>query len=465
MKNIKDASVLIMKMVGEQCLVPQNAARFATWCIAAATEDNDVLILNVLTKELILLDKSESEFLCLNDLFLSNAESIPGDGLFEFLCKHWYLVPKEHNDKELVDEVRAVVACMSIPEGIVGYTILTTTDCNARCFYCYERNFEKVAMNRQVALDTAEYIKKTAGKKIKLHWFGGEPLFHIPAIDVITAELKRAGVNFVSVLTSNGYLVTDDVIKKAVNSWNLKGIQITLDGTEKVYNHRKAYANSSGSAFQRVIGNIEKLLQAEISVVVRLNLDMKNARDLYDLSDYLADQFASYEKFGVYAFYIFEEKTADALGYSFDDTYGELEKLRSYLLEKGLMRRGKVGNTIKASHCMADKDSSIVISPSGELFKCEHIGLTKNCGTIYTGVCDQEIVEYWKSPPKDGAICERCPLHPDCARIAACPDDFAFCPQVIYEDKINRVKSAMLHTYETRNTENEFAEELFEKTC
>lgn len=465
MKIVKPAAVMAKKMLGEQEFLEGKCIRFATWCIACEVKDG-VLLFNVLTKELILFDESESELLSLRDLSSLNAERMSSRALFDFLYKHWFLVNKEHNDKKLAREVREIASCMSAPEGMLGYTILTTTDCNARCFYCYEHDLERVNINKQTALDTAEYIKKAAGKKIKLHWFGGEPLFNSAVIDIITEELKKAGVNFTSTMTSNGYLVDDDMVRKASEAWNLKGIQITLDGTEEIYNKRKAYIHTNGSAFRKVIANIERLLKNGISVVVRLNLDVENADDLYALCDFLAEKFASYDKFGVYAFYIFEGKTADSLRHSFDDTYAELEKLRNYLRAKGLTRRGVVENSIKTSHCMADKDSSIVISPAGELFKCEHIGLTKNCGTIYTGVKNSEITEHWKKPPEDGAICDNCPLYPNCVRIAACPDDFAFCPDAVYKEKIERVKNAMVFTYEKiANSVDESEDRIFDEPC
>ncbi|MCD8006079.1 MAG: radical SAM protein [Oscillospiraceae bacterium] len=448
MKVIRSAEGAI-KLVGEQRMDTGEAVRFASWCVAVLTSDGDNLMLNVLTKELILIGKDEGRFLYVSNLLASNIDSIRGNKLFDYLCEHWFIVPYDHDDRKLVDEVREVVSCMNQPEGIVGYTILTTTDCNARCFYCYEKGIERVNMSRQTALDTAEYIKNTTGKKINLHWFGGEPLFNASVIDIITDELRKARIEYHSTMTSNGYLVTDSIVKRAVESWNLTGVQITLDGTEEIYNERKAYVNSRGSAFKRVLDNIEKLLQAGISVVVRMNLDIDNAKDLYRLSDQLADRFSSYEKFGVYAYYIFDGKTADSLSYSFDDTYIELEKLKSYLTEKGLTHRGKIGNTIKTSHCMADKDCSIVISQTGKLYKCQHInGTVESFGNIYSGIENQDVIDYWKKRPDIGEICRKCPMYADCVKLVACPDDFDYCPQVVYDDKLQKLKDSMLYTYE-----------------
>lgn len=189
MKLIRDASEIIAKTLGEQAVGQDEAVRLASWCVAVPAGDGGVLLLNNFTKELILIDDGDG-LSGLHDLKETDSE------LFCYLSRHWFTVPVALDDKNLVDEVRSVVSCMNKPEGIVGYTILTTTDCNARCFYCYEQGLERVNMSRQTALDTAEFIKKTAGKKIKLHWFGGEPLFNSSVIDIITDELKKSGIEY-----------------------------------------------------------------------------------------------------------------------------------------------------------------------------------------------------------------------------------------------------------------------------
>lgn len=52
-----------------------------------------------------------------------------------------------------------------------SYTILTTTDCNARCFYCYELGRSRIPMSEQTAHEIADYI---SAPKVNIHWFGGE---------------------------------------------------------------------------------------------------------------------------------------------------------------------------------------------------------------------------------------------------------------------------------------------------
>ena len=61
-------------------------------------------------------------------------------------------------------------------------------------------------------------------------------------------------------MISNGYLFDDTIIEKSVNDWNLNSVQVTLDGTEEVYNKIKSYiCHDLISPFMRVIENIEKI--------------------------------------------------------------------------------------------------------------------------------------------------------------------------------------------------------------
>ena len=95
-----------------------------------------------------------------------------------------------------------------------SFTILTTTKCNARCFYCYEmKSKNKHHMTPETALKAANYIASVApkGKTINLNWFGGEPLFNMKAIDIITQRIRDLGVNFMTSFTTNGYLFDKDL--------------------------------------------------------------------------------------------------------------------------------------------------------------------------------------------------------------------------------------------------------------
>lgn len=67
-------------------------------------------------------------------------------------------------------------------------------------------------------------------------------------------------------LTPEEYLFDGATVEQAVSHWKLKSVQITLDGTEEIYNRSKAFIYKDGkSPYQVVLANIQRLLDAGVS--------------------------------------------------------------------------------------------------------------------------------------------------------------------------------------------------------
>jgi sulfatase maturation enzyme AslB (radical SAM superfamily) len=136
------------------------------------------------------------------------------------------MIPEDMEEKNLVELVRWVRrnTCKE-PDYITCYTILTTTDCNARCFYCYEKGIRRLPMSRETADKTVAFIKEHCGEKsVNISWFGGEPLFNSEVIDIIIGYLKENNIKYISTMVTNGYLFDEKLIFKAKNFWNLTNV-------------------------------------------------------------------------------------------------------------------------------------------------------------------------------------------------------------------------------------------------
>lgn len=396
-----------------------------------------ILLFSTLTRELLLLTPEEFE----------NAPALP------YLQERWLAVPEDTNENELVELVRWTRKTIRRePKETVNYTILTTTDCNARCFYCYEKGCTKVTMTRETARKAAAYIKAhCADKEVKISWFGGEPLMNSAAIDWICRDLREAGIGFKSQIVSNAYLFTDEIVDKSVTGWNVKNVQVTLDGTEQVYNRSKAYVDAEGSAYRVVLANIRRMLKAGIAVTVRLNMDLHNADDLFALAEELAEQFAGQKGLHVYAHLLFDTNKpwhGHHTGREWEMLYDKLYRLEEILSARGLMSRKRQGLTREPmlNHCMADSGNSAVILPDGHLGLCEHFTDSEFFGHVDREDRDQAMIASWREPWDPIPECGECLFAPECVTLKKCNGRIDCFPQSL-QARRKEMERAMLYEY------------------
>ena len=417
--------------------------RLNKYCLIKENED-EILIYNGMTSASVALKPYE-----MINIFTED----PCD-YASYLLENYFLVPEDFNEKEVVDTYREThrpIITSNYLDHPQHFTILTTTTCNARCFYCYERNTKgKTPMSMETAEKVAKYIINSSRRDIPVNfdWFGGEPLYNQKVIDIIISRIASAGFNYDSCMISNGYLFDDKTVEKARDFWKLRNVQITLDGTEEVYNKTKNYIyKDDPSPFQTVIDNIHKLLKADIYVSVRMNIDKHNFEDLSKLIDYIGNEFKEYNKFSMYVWPIFEE--------GFKRTPEERKELFEVLtkLDEQIVKYGKgishgIPEEVKAIHCLVDGGNGVTISPNGDLGLCEHYINSKFIGHIDNpNDKNWEEIKSWRNYQKYLDICDDCPLYPICLREPGCPDE-TVCDIVEKEYQINHSKLSLQQKFD-----------------
>ena len=413
MKTISEGNSNVNRLLGtQQC--KDTTYRVMTYTLQNRCDDG-LLLHNTITGKMVLLNKEEEALIGLMPCARTD--------LMTELIKDYFLVPVTFNERDTVHKLRLILKRMLVPEGIKGYTILTTTNCNARCFYCYENELPHINMDEATANQLVDYmaLNKSTGP-LELHWFGGEPLVCVNRIDQICESLRTRSIPFVSSMTSNGYLFTEQMIERAASSWNLKSVQITLDGTENVYNKTKSYVSVSGSPYQRVLSNIKLLLMHRIRVIIRLNLDMHNIEDLQTLVSELDQSVDEREYLEVYAHVLFEdagfapiERNAEIRS----TLYSALLEINNQLSNLGLAKTVKSLPFLKTHNCMADIENSVVVYPDGHLYKCEHIVLEDEIGDICCGETKEAGIKKFQQTT-EMSECPSCPLYPSCILLRNC---------------------------------------------
>lgn len=409
MEIIINADKRLSAIMGSQNYLPSTKYR-KIYYICEAVQDGVVLLYQTLTRQLISLSESEYQE--------------PDDALIRFLVNHWYMIPETVDERSLCYSMMQAFYSRYEPQksgnsGITGYTIFTTTDCNARCPYCYEIGRPRIAMSNEIALKTAEFIEKNRGNnRVNLSWFGGEPLYNSKVIGVICDYLAARDIPYTSTMISNGFLINQHSAEEILERWKLQRIQITLDGTREVYNNTKKYIYDDENPFERVLQNIEYLTNIKVRVSVRMNISSDNIENLKELVALLSKRFHGNQYFSAYSHPIFNDS-------------GELEKseyevlcqacvdIQKMLTEYGISNGGGL-HSVKSCHCMADSGKSVCVTPTGMLTLCEHHSDDEFVGSLDTGIIDQNVVDSWKERIEEKEECQTCFYYPMCVKLKKC---------------------------------------------
>ncbi|MBQ5952173.1 MAG: radical SAM protein [Lachnospiraceae bacterium] len=395
----------------------------------------------------------------------------PADREMSALVRCDFLVKEGIDEADRFEKVLTLLRRMTKrKDGYLGYTILPTTACNARCVYCYEEGIAPESMTEDVIEETVRYIESTCrkGAPIELHWFGGEPMAGEKTIDRICGALRGKGVDYRSSMISNGSLITPARAKKMREDWRLQNIQITLDGREDMYCARKRYKDFPGSPYRAVLDGIRALLEQRVRVNIRLNVEEENLQEMHALVEELSREFADETGIRLYAHSIFVEEgdVRERDDAAFYDAMEELEKtLRAFNRKRmetgeeppsgidsivireereetdaGWEELSGAGETsgekeksrkkerpydrvghLKRYYCMADDPAAgPVIKPGGECCLCEHVSDAPVVGTVFSGQRIRREAHPAKTRLQD-ARCRACPFLPVCTDFVGCP--------------------------------------------
>ena len=435
---IEDMKILIPSpVVGLQEKKGGKAYRLMHYVVQQPVEEG-VLLYNTLTCAMALVTHEEAKDLT------------AVDGLIE----HYFLVPVDHDDKKFCKIVKIGAKLMQKrPKGIRKYVIFTTTGCNARCAYCFEQGAKPVHMTMETAEKVARYIITHRGEheEVMIEWFGGEPLYNFKVMDRICTRLQENHLKYSSYITSNAYLFSDRMVEKACQLWNVKGVQVTLDGTEENYNRIKAYVHTNGiNPYQRVNENITRLLEAKIPIVkIRIHLQYNNFSDIWALTKECGERFRKYDNFHLYFMPLFEYfETEEQTSIQRKTIFEEKAKLENYVQSlgiKGHPRQSKKEGLV-LNRCMVDSEDSVTIVPDGHLGLCEHLLESHFIGHIDSDEWDQEMIKQLREYREEIPECDTCAYYPRCYRLKICVTQKE-CFKESREEDISSIRNRMLRDY------------------
>ncbi len=262
---------------------------------------------------------------------------------------------------------------LSMDSEVATFTIALTEDCNARCYYCYQANECKSTTHNVTDINYDKIVDflcdMSKGKKIKLVWFGGEPLLKKNVIIYICKALEKRKINYISNIITNGLLLSSLDINDLKNIIHINSIQVTFDGLFKKHDIRKGFYNKNDN-FSTIVDNIEYLLKNQINVVVRVNISKNNANELREIMKFFKKRFGTFKNFKFY----YELVTSISENNDFAIFDKEREKFSNVLFDSvfDIKNKSLILPRQRYNFCGAQKQDSYFIDIYGNLYLCEH---------------------------------------------------------------------------------------------
>lgn len=391
----------------------------SNYIIKTELDDNRVLLFSTLSTAFIILSQGEYENVFVNNNFANNQH-------LDFLIQTGFLVNNKENQIELLDRLAATEIARRDPV----IKIFSTNRCNARCYYCFEEGIKFVDMTEETALQLVKFAKQYYRDfhRIQINWFGGEPLLNFEIIQLITDELIKAGFKLTTHITTNGSLLTPEIVDFINDKYEHCSFQITVDDIGKAYYNIKKYIDlTENKAFDTIINNIKLLLRKGIRTRIRINFLKENFSHAIEIFDYLNALFDDLPTPDIYfAPLSFDHKetirkrektkTKEHTHLSLMKFYSE----RNILYDKANLYKNTLINLSlkpKAIPCGACRSHNLTITAEGLIFKCHRI-VTDNkysIGNVYDGINeDSKYYRVFVDKEYEDPKCFECNVFPVC---------------------------------------------------
>lgn len=291
--------------------------------------------------------------------------------LWDFLIRGRFLVEEQLDEFKLL-KLRYQAAKLNTNS--LGLVIMVTAHCNFSCPYCYEIHEDRT-IKTEVMEALLNLVRKRTPHLNKFYavWFGGEPLLRLDLIRELSShfikECLKNKCEYEAVIVSNGYLLSEKNIKE-LKEMKVRRAQVTLDGPPSIHNKRRRL-KKGGETFNVIVNNLLRAAE-EMSITIKVNIDIKNEDAFPELLDYLEAKGLKRSNVqiapgptGVY----------DDTAFYYKPYCMDVEEFRTaeIWLYKQLMGRGFIPRTLPLTisvFCTANLFREFLIDTDGYLYKC-----------------------------------------------------------------------------------------------
>ncbi|MBU6996968.1 MAG: radical SAM protein [Theionarchaea archaeon] len=260
-------------------------------------KDGDYLLINPYRGLGDVVDKETLKELSSQDVEISN-------GTMQALARRGHLVEDGEED-DLIQALRRRANKMHTEsKKIKGHGIVITYDCNLRCPYCYERHLfakeqkRRATMSRKTVdmlFETIQVIDSEDNdggasenrEENPMTLIGGEPLQkeNFSIVEYILKKGAELGYPF-SIVTNGADL---SHFAPLLSQYDIKKIQITIDGVKEVHDKRR-YRKGNRGSFDDIVKGIDEAHKNGLPVVIRINADSDNIDRVPEFAEFYMDK-------------------------------------------------------------------------------------------------------------------------------------------------------------------------------
>lgn len=325
---------------------------------------------------------------------------------------------------------------------LTKFTLELTQQCNFRCSYCifsglYKNHRQHLERKMELATlkKSIEFIVANSHPLDLIHisFYGGEALLESDSLFFSVNQLRHAFGDRVSfVISTNGYLLKDKMIKRICEIPNLK-VAVSLDGFQSLHDKNRRLGNG-GPTWDVVYGNLkyfretyphEYAQRMAFLITVASWKQLLLISKLWSLDPLLADTMPVHVSFLLpregYPLQVDEDKRM-VLDQALDDIrLGRRTILACYVDYKTKMTEHsyfskipKNESEIEVKTCI-DHPSQLFINAEGKLYMCEKFQPELSVGNIHEGIDTFKIKQLASEyTARKYLLCSCCPAYNNC---------------------------------------------------
>jgi uncharacterized protein len=397
----------------------------------ARDEDGRLIVWNTYTGSISAFEAHQAP--AIEEMLSQKGFAGPLTGVRKYLFERGFLVARGTREEQ---RLQLAFGNQQYRNDTLQLILLASEDCNFRCVYCYE-DFARGTMLPEVREGVKKLVAARAPhlRELRISWFGGEPLYGMAAIEDMAPffadVVKEYGLQYVTHMTTNAYLLTPDVAEKLL-SWEIRDFQITVDGNAEDHDRKRVGRDGSGT-FDTILANLKSLRQRddEFFVTLRVNFDRDNYPNFGPFLEMLHEEFAGDRRFNLRFSAVGKwggNNDADLNTCGAKESREVNKDLRTRARSLGLQVRGSLQDlTVGSQVCYAARPYNFIVGADGKLMKCT-VALDKQDYNVVGRLTpdgemelDEDRMAMWTQPAfQNDSGCGGCHMSPTCQGMS-CP--------------------------------------------